>query len=60
MIFHYQYKKLRPGKNPRDWSPYEYPGRKKLFWDGQNMKITNYDKANEWVTRAYRDGWQLV
>ena len=35
------------------------PGRRKLKWDGENMKITNYDKANEWVTREYRKGWEL-
>ena len=56
----YQYKKLRPGKKVGDWAPYEYPGRRKLLWDGENMKITNYDKANEWVTRDYRKGWELT
>ena len=37
----------------------EYPGRKKLMWDGQNMQITNFDAANEFVKRAYREGWSL-
>jgi len=55
----YQYKKLKPGKKIGDWAPYEYPGRRKLLWDGANMKITNYDKANEWVSRTYREGWDL-
>ncbi len=34
-------------------------GRKKLLWDGKNMQITNYDPANEYVKRIYRDGWSL-
>jgi hypothetical protein len=37
----------------------KFPGRKKLFWDGTNMKITNYDFANQFVSRKYRDGWKL-
>ena len=34
-----------------------YPGRKKLLWDGENMKITNFDPANKFVKRQYRTGW---
>lgn len=34
-----------------------YPGRKKLLWDGQNMKITNFEQANQYVKRDYRSGW---
>ncbi len=37
----------------------EYPGRKKLLWDGENMKITNFDPANQFVSRTYREGWSL-
>ncbi len=55
----YQYKVLKEGKKLGDWDPFEYPGRRKLLWDGENMKITNYDKANEWVSREYRKGWEL-
>ena len=36
-----------------------YPGRKKLLWDAKNMKITNFDPANEYVMRKYREGWSL-
>ncbi len=37
-----------------------YPGRHiKLLWDGDNMKITNFDDANQFVKRTYRDGWSL-
>jgi predicted dehydrogenase len=35
----------------------KFTGRKKLFWDGANMKITNYDAANQFVKREYRTGW---
>ncbi|MBS1599784.1 MAG: Gfo/Idh/MocA family oxidoreductase [Bacteroidetes bacterium] len=39
---------------------YDYPGRFiKLLWDGPNMKITNFDEANQFVKRTYRDGWSL-
>ncbi len=55
----YQYKRLKPGKKVGDWAPYEYPGRRKLLWDGENMRITNYEKANQWVSREYRKGWEL-
>lgn len=31
------------------------PGRGiKLLWDGPNMKITNFDEANQFVKREYR------
>ena len=36
-----------------------YPGRKKLLWDGPNMKITNFEPANQFVKRNYREGWKL-
>lgn len=36
-----------------------YTGRRKLLWDGPNMKITNYDAANQFVKREYRKGWEL-
>ncbi len=37
-----------------------YPGRNiKLLWDGPNMKITNFDEANQFVKREYREGWSL-
>jgi predicted dehydrogenase len=38
----------------------KYLGRKKLLWDAKNMKITNFDEANQFVKREYRDGWKLV
>jgi hypothetical protein len=37
-----------------------YPGRNiQLLWDGPNMKITNFDLANQFVKRTYREGWNL-
>jgi hypothetical protein len=39
---------------------FDYPGRNiKLLWDGANMKITNFDDANQFVKREYRKGWTL-
>lgn len=38
---------------------FEYPGRKKLLWDGTNMKVTNFEPANQFVKRKYREGWTL-
>ncbi len=37
----------------------KFPGRKKLLWDAKNMKITNFDEANQFVKREYRNGWTL-
>ncbi len=31
----------------------------KLEWDGENMRVTNYDAANEFITKPYRDGWKF-
>ncbi|HYE55263.1 MAG TPA: gfo/Idh/MocA family oxidoreductase, partial [Chitinophagaceae bacterium] len=36
-----------------------YPGRKKLLWDGENMKITNFEPANQFVKREYRGNYKL-
>jgi len=39
---------------------FDYPGRGiKLLWDGPNMKITNFDEANQFVKREYRQGWKI-
>lgn len=37
----------------------KYNGRKKLHWDAKNMKVTNYDLANQFVKSEYRAGWNL-
>ncbi len=36
---------------------FTYPGRKKLLWDGPNMRVTNFNPANDYVKRIYREGW---
>ena len=49
-------------RKPRALKPgqYDFPGRYiKLLWDGPNMKITNFDDANEFVRRKYREGYSL-
>jgi len=42
------------------WGKTKYVGRKKLLWDAANMRVTNFDAANEFVKREYRDGWNLT
>jgi predicted dehydrogenase len=37
----------------------QYDGRKKLYWDAANMRITNFEPANQFVKREYREGWSL-
>lgn len=38
---------------------YHFPGRDiTLQWDGLNMKVTNFDPANEYVKRRYREGFK--
>jgi hypothetical protein len=51
------------GKSLRKQYGYPVPnyiGRKKLAWDGDDMKITNLEDANQFVTRDYRKGWELT
>jgi predicted dehydrogenase len=47
-------------KNPnlKGWDD-KYLGRKKLLWDAKNMRITNFEDANQFVKREYREGWSL-
>lgn len=33
--------------------------RKKLYWDGANMKVTNVPAANKYIHCYYREGWVL-
>ena len=37
----------------------DYLGRKKLMWDAKAMNISNFDEANQFVKREYRQGWGL-
>jgi hypothetical protein len=37
---------------------FDTPGRYISYkWDGENMRITNFEPANQFVKRKYRDGW---
>jgi predicted dehydrogenase len=38
----------------------DFPGRKRLKWNGEKMEITNFDDANQFVKRPYRLGWELA
>jgi predicted dehydrogenase len=37
----------------------EFFGRRKLLWDGENMRITNLEEANQFVERPYRKGFEV-
>ncbi len=32
---------------------------RKLMWDGPNLTVTNLAEANQFVTKAYREGWKF-
>jgi len=32
---------------------------RKVDYDTKSMKITNFDEANKYLTREYREGWEL-
>jgi hypothetical protein len=50
----------KPGPGTGRHGEWSYPGRHiTLLWDGPNMKITNFDDANQFVKRSYRSGWSL-
>jgi hypothetical protein len=33
--------------------------RRKILWDGAQFKITNDQKANQYLRRTYRSGWTV-
>lgn len=45
-------------KNPnlKGWDD-KYLGRKKLLWDAKNMRVTNFEEANQFVRSEYREGF---
>lgn len=51
----YMYREDNPNGNG-----FIYPGRKPLQWDGAIQRITNFEPANQFVRRKYRDGWRQV
>ena len=46
-------------KSKNEKGDIDFHGRMKLLWDGINMKITNFEEANQFVSRDYRTGWEL-
>ncbi|QEC54073.1 oxidoreductase family protein [Anseongella ginsenosidimutans] len=38
----------------KEGNQYVYPGRKQLLWDGEAMRITNFEPANRLTGREYR------
>ncbi len=46
-------------RNPENSRSFNYPGRRKIQWDGANMRVTNFEEANRWVQGNYRNGWEL-
>jgi predicted dehydrogenase len=53
-------KQKEAGASGRGRDQYDHPGRHiKLLWDGPNMKITNFDDANQFVKRTYRAPYTL-
>ncbi|MBK9104795.1 MAG: Gfo/Idh/MocA family oxidoreductase [Saprospiraceae bacterium] len=50
----YDYKVLQEGKTPQSWAPWNHPGRVRLDWDSANMRVTNYEGANRFISRESR------
>lgn len=49
---------LRSFNLPEGKEGNKFPGRYiNLKWDGANMKVTNFEAANQFVRRQYRPGW---
>lgn len=42
-----------------DGKGFTYPGRDiKMLWDSAAMRVTNFEEANQFVKREYRNGWE--
>lgn len=50
---------LEKVKNRRGELEEAFTGRKQLLWDAQNLRITNFEPANQFIKREYREGWAL-
>jgi hypothetical protein len=56
--FNIREKIRRTDKVYGDMDAYIFPGRYINYnWDGPNMRITNFEQANQFVKREYRKGW---
>lgn len=54
----YDIEKERIGENGE--SQLYYPGRDiKMLWDAENMRVTNFEEANQFVRRDYPEGFSL-
>jgi hypothetical protein len=48
----------KPKANGKD---FDYPGRYlELLWDNDNMRVTNFDDANQFIKRNYREGFGVT
>ncbi len=50
----YDYKVLKPGASEKGWAPWAYPGRIRLDWNSKEMKVTNFEAANQFISREAR------
>jgi predicted dehydrogenase len=50
---------LEKVKNSQGEMEDAFTGRKQLVWDAKNLKISNYEPANQFIKREYRKGWEL-
>ena len=46
-------------RKENDKGAMDFFARKKLLWDGENMRITNLEEANQFVGRIYREGFEV-
>lgn len=46
-------------RKPDSKGKMDFFARKKLLWDGENMRITNLEEANQFVGRTYRKGFEV-
>lgn len=46
-------------RRQNDEGDMEFYARRKLLWDGENMRITNVEDANQFVGRTHREGWEV-
>tara|TARA_B110000495_G_C22410667_1_gene261122 strand:- start:21 stop:497 length:477 start_codon:yes stop_codon:yes gene_type:complete len=41
------------------WGGSKFYGRKRLQWDAENMRVTNFDAVNKYVKRTYTEGYSV-
>ncbi|MGO4911541.1 MULTISPECIES: Gfo/Idh/MocA family protein [unclassified Leeuwenhoekiella] len=47
-------------RKEREDGGFDYPGRYiEMLWDSDAMRVTNFEEANQFVKRSYREGWSL-